>query len=107
MKGMEFLSEQKEAVNPKEAKIFSLEEVSFHADQNSCWIVIKDGVYDVTDFVGEHPGGREIMLEHAGLDATTVFQDIGHSAEALKILAKYYIGELREEDRIYDRKPKH
>ena len=31
-----------------------------------------------------------------GLDATTVFQDIGHSAEALKILAKYYIGELRE-----------
>ena len=30
------------------------------------------------------------------MDATTVFQDIGHSAEALKILAKYYIGELRE-----------
>lgn len=53
MKGMEFLREQKEAMNPKEAKIFSLEEVSFHAEQNSCWIVIKDGVYDVTDFVGE------------------------------------------------------
>ncbi|CAH3133803.1 unnamed protein product [Porites lobata] len=83
-------------MNPKEAKIFSLEEVSFHADQNSCWIVIKDGVYDMTDFVEKHPGGKEIMLEHAGLDATTVFQDIGHSAEALKILAKYYIGELRE-----------
>ena len=53
MKGMEFLSEQKEAMNPKEAKIFSLEEVSFHADQNSCWIVIENGVYDMTDFVGE------------------------------------------------------
>ena len=55
MKGMENLSEQKhlKAMNPKEAKIFSLEEVSFHADQNSCWIVIKDGVYDMTDFVGE------------------------------------------------------
>ena len=47
------LSEQKEAMNPKEAKIFSLEEVSFHADHNSCWIVIKDGVYDMTDFVGK------------------------------------------------------
>ena len=55
MKGMENLSEQKnlKAMNPKEAKIFSLEEVSFHAAQNSCWIVIKDGVYDMTDFVGE------------------------------------------------------
>ena len=37
----------------KGSKEISLEEVSFHADQNSCWIVIKDGVYDVTDFVGE------------------------------------------------------
>ena len=55
MKGMENLSEQKnlKAMNPKEAKTFSLEEVSFHADQNSCWIVIKDGVYDMTDFVRE------------------------------------------------------
>ena len=53
MKGKEILSEQKKAMNPKEVKIFSLEEVSFHADQNSCWIVIKDGVYDMTDFVGE------------------------------------------------------
>ena len=50
---METLSEQKEGMNPKKAKIFSLEEVSFHADPNSCWIVIKDGVYDMTDFVGE------------------------------------------------------
>ena len=50
---METLSEQKKGMNPKEAKIFSLEEVSFNADQNSCWIVIKDGVYDMTDFVGE------------------------------------------------------
>lgn len=31
-----------------------------------------------------------------GMDATTVFQDIGHSFEALKILSKYQIGELRE-----------
>ena len=30
------------------------------------------------------------------MDATTVFQDIGHSTEAQNILSKYYIGELRE-----------
>lgn len=32
----------------------------------------------------------------AGMDATTVFHDIGHSTEAKKILSKYFIGELRE-----------
>ena len=37
-----------------------------------------------------------LFILSQGLDATTVFQDIGHSAEALKILAKYYIGELKE-----------
>ena len=31
-----------------------------------------------------------------GMDATTVFQDIGHSFEALKVLSKYQIGELSE-----------
>lgn len=86
--------------------VFSLEEVSYHTDMSSCWIVIQDKVYDLTNFLDEHPGGREIMLEHAGLDATTVFQDIGHSAEAKKILAKYYIGELREKDKIYSSKHK-
>lgn len=30
------------------------------------------------------------------MDATTVFQDIGHSTEAQSILSQYYIGELRE-----------
>lgn len=32
----------------------------------------------------------------AGMDATTVFHDIGHSTEAKTILSKYFIGELRE-----------
>lgn len=99
---METLSGQRATIIPTKPRVFSLEEVSYHTDPSSCWIVINDGVYDVTNFVAEHPGGSEIMLEHAGLDATTVFHDIGHSAEAVKILAKYYIGELREKDRIYN-----
>lgn len=88
------------------SKVFSLMEVSLHTDMSSCWIVIRDKVYDVTNFLDEHPGGREIILEHAGMDATTVFQDISHSIEAQKILSKYQIGELREKDKIYNCKPK-
>lgn len=30
------------------------------------------------------------------MDATSVFQDIGHSTEAKKMLVGYYIGELME-----------
>lgn len=91
---------------PMEPNMFSLEEVSYHNDVSSCWIVIQDKVYDLTNFLYEHPGGLEIILEHAGMDATTVFHDIGHSTEAKKILSKYFIGELRETDRIYNDKPK-
>ncbi|RMX60785.1 hypothetical protein pdam_00025231 [Pocillopora damicornis] len=99
-------SSQRMTTIPTKSKIFSLMEVSFHTDMSSCWVVIHDKVYDVTNFLDEHPGGREIILEHAGMDATTVFQDIGHSFEALKVLSKYQIGELSEKDKLYNSKPK-
>ncbi|XP_068725447.1 cytochrome b5-like isoform X2 [Montipora capricornis] len=97
---METLQDQTEEIVLSKPGKFSLEDVSRHADPSSCWIVIEDGVYDVTRFLAEHPGGSEIILERAGLDATSVFQDIGHSIEARNMLIKYYIGELKEEDRI-------
>jgi len=103
---METLSQKRMKIITTKPRVYSLDEVSYHADISSCWIVIKDKVYDLTNFLDEHPGGSEIMLEHAGMDATTVFQDIGHSAEAQKILSKYYIGELRENDKIYNTKPR-
>ena len=46
-------------------------------------------------------GGREgafcliSSLLSAGRDATSVFHDKGHSAEAYKLMTKYYIGDLR------------
>lgn len=38
---------------PTKPRVFSLDEVSYHADMSSCWIVIKDKVYDVTNFLDE------------------------------------------------------
>jgi len=37
------------------------------------WLVIDGGVFDVTDWVNEHPGGREILIKYGGRDATDVF----------------------------------
>ncbi|EDO47257.1 predicted protein [Nematostella vectensis] len=82
-------------------KEFSLGEVASHCTPDSCWVVYEDSVYDVTDFVREHPAGSEILLEHAGYDITDVFQDTGHSQGALNIMTSYYIGELSQTERTY------
>ena len=87
----------------KELKIFSLEEVEKHkqasGDDKSIWMVIHDKVYDVTKFLDEHPGGEEILVEHAGQDATEPFEDVGHSTDARDMMKEYLIGDLREEDK--------
>lgn len=36
------------------------------------------------------------MVISAGLDATVPFEDVGHSADARKLLEAYYVGELVE-----------
>ena len=39
---------------------FSMEEVSQHADvKDRVWMTYHEGVYDVTDFVRQHPGTRQ------------------------------------------------
>ncbi|XP_060077085.1 cytochrome b5-like [Ylistrum balloti] len=81
--------------------LYSLSEVADHCDIQSCWIVIHDKVYDVTQFIHEHPGGLEILLEHAGRDATLDFEDKGHSRAAYTLLTGYCIGELVQADRRY------
>merc|ERR1711944_19811 len=86
----------------KKLKVFSLEEVTNHKSSNedkSIWMVIHDKVYDVTKFLDEHPGGEEILVEHAGQDATEPFEDVGHSTDAREMMSEYLIVELREEDK--------
>lgn len=81
------------------SKTFTLKEVKEHNSGKSCWMVVHNKVYDVTDFLSEHPGGEEILLETAGTDATEAFEDVGHSADARTLLADYLVGDLAEADR--------
>ncbi|ROW14004.1 hypothetical protein VPNG_04133 [Cytospora leucostoma] len=41
-------------------------EVAQHRSADSCWVVIHGKVYDVTGFLDEHPGGRNILLRQGG-----------------------------------------
>ncbi|XP_076223711.1 cytochrome b5 [Nomia melanderi] len=73
-------------------------------DGAETWLVIHDMVYDVTKYKAEHPGGPELLDEYAGQDATSGFEDFGHSSEAKHMLKDFLIGELVEEDKRGNRK---
>ncbi|PSN61780.1 mitochondrial cytochrome-like protein b2 [Corynespora cassiicola Philippines] len=49
-------------------------EVAKHNSKQSCWIVLDSKVYDVTSFLGKHPGGAATILKQAGSDATDEFK---------------------------------
>lgn len=48
-------------------QVFTAEQVSQHKGRSDLWIIVHGNVYDVSSFVPEHPGGEEILLEHAGM----------------------------------------
>lgn len=52
-------------------------------------------MYDVTKYLDDHPGGAEVILEAAGKDGDSMFEDIGHSSEARKKMKEFFIGNLK------------
>ncbi|KAG8858603.1 Cytochrome b2, mitochondrial precursor [Serendipita sp. 411] len=56
--------------------MISYEEVKRHNTAESCWVIINGIVYDVTEFLDVHPGGRHVILKAAGTDATRLFTPI-------------------------------
>lgn len=67
--------------------------------KNKTLIILHDKVYNVSDFLNEHPGGEEILLDHAGKDGSDDFDDVGHSKDAFDLMQKYRVGELVESER--------
>jgi cytochrome b involved in lipid metabolism len=62
---------------------YTAEEIKSHNNSDDLWIVLHGKVYDLTKFLKEHPGGEEVLLNLAGKDGTTCFDDIGHSEVSL------------------------
>jgi cytochrome-b5 reductase len=80
--------------------VYSLEEVGKHTSKTDLWVAVWNHVYDVTEYQEDHPGGKEFLLEVAGTDATTAYEDIGHSTDAREILENFRIGKLNDDDRV-------
>jgi len=72
---------------------FSLEEIAQHNTIESCWMIISNKVYDITDYIPHHPGGKNALIRFAGKDGSENVQF--HSSKMLQILNNnYFIGHL-------------
>jgi cytochrome b involved in lipid metabolism len=77
----------------KKYKTYKMEEVAKHNTKADAWLVINKKVINVTNWINKHPGG-DIIMKGVGKDATKLFNGIGHSSEARKLLTKFQIGIL-------------
>jgi flavocytochrome c len=54
--------------------------VAKHNKENDAWMIIHGKVYDVTDILSSHPGGKDSMLPYLGKDASEIFDSIHHAS---------------------------
>ncbi|KAK5949766.1 hypothetical protein OHC33_009155 [Knufia fluminis] len=59
-----------------EETLIHADEVAKHNTRDSCWVILYGQVWDVTDFLPEHPGGANIILKLAGKDATEEYDPV-------------------------------
>eukprot|EP00825_Cyclidium_porcatum_P003424 TRINITY_DN11591_c0_g1_i1.p1 TRINITY_DN11591_c0_g1~~TRINITY_DN11591_c0_g1_i1.p1 ORF type:complete len:582 (+),score=117.62 TRINITY_DN11591_c0_g1_i1:101-1846(+) len=66
--------QQSQNTNQQGLRIYDMSEISKHDKENDCWIVLFGEVYNLTDFLKDHPGGKDSLLLYAGKDATEQFE---------------------------------
>ncbi|KAK3934591.1 hypothetical protein QBC46DRAFT_368113 [Diplogelasinospora grovesii] len=74
--------------------MFTLQQITEHNKPGDIWITIHGKVYDVSEYLDDHPGGKDVLLEMAGSDATAEFDFVGHSIDAKKTLESFEVGLL-------------
>jgi sulfite oxidase len=90
------------AEEAQQLKQFTREEVSKHkTKETGVWVTYKNGVYDVTDFVDNHPGGDRIMLAAgSAIDPYWKFYAIHNKEDIYNLLEEFRIGDLKDVQQI-------
>lgn len=69
-------------------KTYSLEDCATHNTEKDCWLIIHGKVYDVTNFLDEHPGGYDIVVANTGMSLIVSVTDgwLSWKQQALSII---------------------
>jgi len=76
-------------------KEFTMEEVAKHNKKEDLWVVVKGVVMDVSDWLDEHPGGPQALMNFMGKDATEEFEMLHDDEVIPKYAAKQVIGRVK------------
>jgi cytochrome b involved in lipid metabolism len=82
---------------PTATATFTLADVAAHNTQASCYTAIRGNVYDLTDWIRNHPGGPGAIVGICGTDGTEKFSGKhGGQAAQEQQLATFQIGTLQQ-----------
>jgi cytochrome b involved in lipid metabolism len=75
---------------------YSNAEVAGHATASDCWAIINGGVYDLTSWIPQHPGGERAIEGLCGKDGSAAFNgQHGGGAAQQAILAELKVGVIK------------
>lgn len=86
----------------KTDQFYTREEVAKHNSLDHggrVWVTFKDGIYDVTNFIPLHPGGKKTIMLAAGKSVEpfwAMYESQHYTPQVMKLIAKYRIGTLRD-----------
>ena len=80
---------------PATSGAITISDVQQHSTGTDCWSVVDAGVYDLTAWIPQHPGGPQVIEAMCGKDASAAFRN-QHSSqgEPNAVLAAFRIGTL-------------
>jgi cytochrome b involved in lipid metabolism len=74
---------------------YTMERVKANGTSSSCWTVISGNVYDLTKWIGSHPGGSGAITSLCGTDGTSGFMAMHRNQSKPEArLAGYLLGPL-------------
>ncbi|CAL8073470.1 unnamed protein product [Orchesella dallaii] len=94
MSMVKWMKLQEDRVRPPTRKKIPLSEIAKHNTETDCWLVIRNCVYDVTEYLPYHPGGIPEMMKGAGKDATALFNEVHRWVNFDSILRSCLLGYL-------------
>ena len=75
---------------------YTLADVKLHNTSTNCWTTINGSVYNVTSWIGQHPGGSAAIISLCGIDGSSAFNgQHGVQARPASELASFKIGVLK------------